>query len=273
MEDWLRSEWEAFRLRMENADRKKQMEEEFGASFGSGDEALDPALESEWLNYMEEFERQFENAQRIPLRKYLGNPVVKPSAEVSDEALEAELDAFYDLLTDNNVALDCICEVPDRELYRFIVEEFLNEEIDDIRIPGSICHYTYEDYHPNDVYDVSEALRSLVHNLLKSDPEFQDYIFYDFCREKSFTANGQPQSWEELNERINGWFAMRPEVTATETEIDTCTVDGDDAHVEADVRWTTASSITTQGRASGWLTRSPYGGWDFVQVSIPGVPL
>lgn len=27
MEDWLRSEWEEFRLRMENADRKRQMEE------------------------------------------------------------------------------------------------------------------------------------------------------------------------------------------------------------------------------------------------------
>lgn len=273
MEEWLRREWEEFNLRMENADRKQQMADEFGASFGTTDKDADPALESEWLNNIEEFERQFENARRIPLRQYLGDPVVKPVSDVSDEMLETELRVLYDLLATNNVALDCICEVPERELYRFIVEELLDEEIDDMHIPGMTCRYIYEEFHPNDVYDVSEALRFLVYELLQSKPEFQAHVFYNFSWEKLFTADGQTQSWEELNERINGWFAVRPEVTEAETEIDICTVDGDDAHVEADVRWKTAAGVITEGRAVCWLTRSPYGDWRFVQANVPGVPL
>ncbi len=273
MEEWLRGEWEAFRLGMENADRKEQMERELGAHFGSGDEALDPKMESEWLNYIEEFERQFEHAQRIPLRQFLGYPVVKPSADVPDEALENELNALFDLLVENNVAVDCICEVDDRELYRFIVEELLDEEIDDMRIPGMICHYTYDEFHPNDIYNVSEAVRSLVYDLLRGSPEFQEYVLHNFSRERLFTAHGQPQSLEELTQRIEDWFALRPEVADVETEIVASAIDSDDAHVEADVRWTTATGVITQGRALCWLTRSPYGGWDAVQASVPGVPL
>jgi len=273
MEEWLRREWEEFRLRMENADRKKQMEEQTGAKFGSGDGEVDPALESDWLNHIEEFERQFEHAQQIPLRQYLGNPTVKASADVPDEMLADELHALLDLMVENNVALDCICAVEDRELYRFIVEELLDEEMDDMRIPGMTCHYIYEEFHPNDAYDVGETVRSLVYDLLRSAPEFQEYVISIFSREHLFTASGQPQTWDELSLHLGAWFAIRPAVKEVETDIDICTVDGDDAHVEADVRWITAAGVVTQGRAACWLTRSPYGGWDVVQASVPGVPL
>ena len=143
-----------------------------------GDKEIDPALESEWLNHIEEFEHQFEHAQRIPLRQYLGYPTVKASAHVPDEMLDDELNALLDLMVENNVALDCICAVEDRELYRFIVEELLDEEIDDMRIPGMTCHYTYEEFHPNDGYDVAEAVRSLVYGLLRSTPKSQEYVRY-----------------------------------------------------------------------------------------------
>lgn len=273
MEDWLRNEWEEFRLRLENTDRKAAMEQKSGAHFGPIHEALDPRVESEWLNYIEEFDRQFEQAQRIPLRQFLGDPVVKLSADVPDEMLDGELDALLEMLAGQNVAVDCICEVEDRELYRFIVEELLDEEIDDVRIPGSICHYIYEEFHPNDIYDVSEMVRSLITDLLRGSLEFREYVLYNFSREQLFRSDGHPQSWEELTQHIDAWFAIRPQVKVIETEIGVCTVDGDNAYAEADVRWTTTAGVITQGRATCWLIRSPYGGWDVVQASVPGVPL
>lgn len=46
-------------------------------------------------------------------------------------------------------ALDFLCDVDDAEAYRFITEELMDEEIDDIRIEGLRHCFIYEEFHPN----------------------------------------------------------------------------------------------------------------------------
>jgi hypothetical protein len=53
--------------------------------------------------------------------------------------------------------------------------------MDDISIPGMVCHFIYEEYHPNHEYDLRGETERLVRNILerKWDPEFNIYSLAD----------------------------------------------------------------------------------------------
>jgi hypothetical protein len=53
--------------------RKKELESKYGASF-SESESLSPELESKWLDNIEQFEQQYDNAESITVWEYIGNP-------------------------------------------------------------------------------------------------------------------------------------------------------------------------------------------------------
>ena len=75
-------------------------------------------------------------------------------------------------MNENQVCLDTICEVEDKELYRFITEELFQEEIDDMRIPGMFSHYTYEEFHPNHEYDLQRYTTEFIQSYLNKSSEF-----------------------------------------------------------------------------------------------------
>ncbi|MEZ4682991.1 MAG: hypothetical protein R2932_53160 [Caldilineaceae bacterium] len=75
------------------------------------------------MNYIEEFERQFEDAGRISVREYLGYPIVVPLDSIAPEYLPQELDQLLEFMYERGVAVHFLSEVEDREAYRFIVEE------------------------------------------------------------------------------------------------------------------------------------------------------
>lgn len=137
--------------RIVNDLKRKELEERYGAAFSSPDESEIPAeVEAQWLENIDEFERQFENAAQIPLREFIGSPSVRPLADIPPAELEAELNALLDLLAEHDVSVDFLREVDDAEAYRFITEELLDEEIDDIRVPGMVLHFIYEEFHPGE---------------------------------------------------------------------------------------------------------------------------
>ncbi len=139
--------------RILNEKKRKELEEQYGMIFSDEEIDLPPDVEGEWLDYIAEFERQFENAERIPIRDFIGNPPIKPLAEIPDEDLESELEALLDLLLENGIHVDFLMDVEDDEAYRFITEELLDEEMDNIRIEGMIHGFIYEEFHPSDEYD------------------------------------------------------------------------------------------------------------------------
>src|SRR3989304_5174624 len=73
-----------------NEAKKRELQEKYGAQFSEDRSALPPDIESQWLNHIEEFERQFEHAGRVTLQKFLGNPTFTPLAEIPPDRLESE---------------------------------------------------------------------------------------------------------------------------------------------------------------------------------------
>jgi len=63
--------------RILNEKKKDELREQYGAHFGEGEEKLPPEVESEWLDNIAEFERQFENAKQITVRERIGNPQIR----------------------------------------------------------------------------------------------------------------------------------------------------------------------------------------------------
>jgi hypothetical protein len=157
--------------RILNEKKKEDLRKRYGMQLEGHTEDLSPQDESEWLDYITEFERQFENAAEITVRERIGNPAVRPVSDISDAELEAELDRLLELLYEHNIVVDFINEVDDREVYRFIIEELLDEMMDDIRIPEMYSHFTYEDFHPNDEEDVKQWAEEFLHAFFEYDDE------------------------------------------------------------------------------------------------------
>jgi hypothetical protein len=140
--------------RIVNELKRKELEERYGAVFSSPDASEIPSeVEAQWLEHIDEFERQFENAAQVLLREFIGSPSVRPLADIPPSEVVAELDALLDLLGENEVVVDFPDEVDDAEAYRFITEELLDEEIDDIRVPGMVLHFMYSEFHPGEDED------------------------------------------------------------------------------------------------------------------------
>lgn len=137
--------------RIVNELKRKELEERYGAVFSAPDASEIPSeVEAQWLENIDEFERQFENAAQVPLREFIGSPSVRPLADIPPSEVAAELDALLEVLGENEVVVDFPDAVDEVEAYRFITEELLDEKIDDIRVPGMVLHFMYSEFHPGE---------------------------------------------------------------------------------------------------------------------------
>ncbi len=146
------------RIRIENEEKKKQLTEEHGAFFGNmnNDSDLPPEIESQFLDHIMAFENAFQSAERISVYDFLEQPTFRKVEELTNAEVTQELERIMKLMSRKMVSIDTLCEVDDRELYRFITEELFLEEKDDMMIPGMMTHYTYEEFHPNHEHDIRE---------------------------------------------------------------------------------------------------------------------
>jgi hypothetical protein len=238
--------------RILNEKKKEDLREQYGMLLEGHSEKMSPQAEGEWLDYITEFERQFEHAKQISVRERIGNPEVMPLAQVPDSDLEVELDRMLELLGEHNIMIDFLHEQDEREMYRFITEELLDEMTDDIRIPGMVSHFIYEEFHPNDEDDITAAMDEFLYALFRQEFKDPESMFYHtVSQENMHDANGKPLSLEAFKE------------------------DGDHSTAQANIDWhaipkNEKTVVRHEGGSEFKLTRSIYGGWDIIHANIPG---
>jgi hypothetical protein len=162
-------------LRLENEMKKLNFEME-GAVFGymSNDMPLD--LEKQFLDNIMAFESQSKNETYMPLYKFLGEPFYLPFDVLPDEHLEREFERLNDLLQTHGVDLDFLCDYPLETKYRFITEEFMNHEISDMRIPGMVNSFIYEEFYPNHEHDLTNDTESFFRSIMNLGSDFVSYF-------------------------------------------------------------------------------------------------
>ena len=139
-------------LRAENDILKMKLMLEHGARFpeNGATPELPAELENEFLNHIMEFERQFAQRKTTTVGARLKDlSGFKLPADLDAGAYDAAWSALRTFLNENGIDLHaCNKNVPSKELYRFVLEELVHHEIDDISIPGMICGFIYEEFYP-----------------------------------------------------------------------------------------------------------------------------
>jgi hypothetical protein len=223
--------------------KRDTLRDEQGMKFEYTDARLPPEAENEWLDHVLEFERQFEQARRITVRERIGNPPIQPLSDLPQYAVDEAVTALLELLAAHNIAVDFLGDVDEAEAYRYLTEELLDQEMDDIRIEGMVTHFTYS----TPEYDVQMWVDDFVQDVFTHEKE---YFLPGLAKQPLFNAQGEP-------------------VTAEQFQRITTQVDGDEAEVWALVAWNDEAQ-QTEGQVESHfrLQPSPYTGWDVVQTSL-----
>ena len=167
---------DADRLRKKNEKKREKLISETGCEFHITEEGkkLDPVIENKFLNNIEEFEEAFENCKQVALYDFIGRPAFRNIAAIPEDELESELKKMFQVLNENNISLDCICDVEDSELYRFITEEFFKQEMDDVRIKDMMHCFIYEDFHPNHRYNIENDCEEFIKGIFNLEDKYFD---------------------------------------------------------------------------------------------------
>lgn len=260
--------------------KKKELTEKFGAHFGGNGEELPPEIEGAWLNYVEEFEKQHANAQRTTVWEYMGKPSYKTLDKIKAEEVSPGLHRLFELLQKHNIALDVLCEVEDRELYRFVTEELFQHEMDDIGIPGMTCHFIYEEFHPNAGYDIEQSIdyffRMTMGKMENIGGDGYDILYVD---EKNFKGvNGDKIEENKVVEDINNFLDSFDSFEIDHYAIKSLYINEEETNSE--VLFTihykgmfegSHKTCDFNGEGCFKLKPSEYGGWGIYYINMPGL--
>jgi hypothetical protein len=140
--------------RIFNNQKMDEISENYSATFLSGNiDDLPQEVEAEWLQYIKEFEEQFENSIEIPLHEFIGSPTLKPIDDIPTLELENEYIHVEMLLNENDVYVNFPDNLDIRTKYKFVTEELMNEAIENIQIQGMSLVFDYEELHPYEYYN------------------------------------------------------------------------------------------------------------------------
>jgi hypothetical protein len=266
MENRTNNEWlDEIRRRIQVAlsqAKKEKLHDKYGMEFEYTDSRLSPDEENEWLDHVLEFEKQFEQAKSITVRERIGNPPIQPLSELPLYALDEAVTALLELLAAHSIAVDFLGDVDELEAYRYLTEELLDEEMDDIRIEGMMTHFTYS----TPEYDVQMWVESFVLDVFTQDRE---YFLPGLAKQPFFNAQGEPITAAQFQQTIEAVWDRLPPTNKVEIKPIVTQVEGDEAKVWAIISWNDRAQ-QTKGQVESYfcLQPSPYTGWDVVQTSL-----
>ena len=258
--------------RILNDKKRKELEEKFEITSFVEESKLSADEEAQYLDYLEEFERQFNATEQITLRAYLGCPDIKPIENLHPDDFTRELDNILNLMAHHNVYLDFLCNVDEEEIYRFVVEELMDQKVDDIRIPGMNLHFIYEEFHPNIEYDIKSCTDNFLYALLYGE---QEQVVMTMAADELYDRCGMPTDRADVSKELEAFFARNPIIIDVSVGPLSYTLDGKYATVETSVSWTSlqfeiGDVVEHTGLARLSMKRNHYGGWAIVQAIIPG---
>jgi len=221
---------------------------------------LPPEIEGMFLDNIFDFEEKMKNAKRISVYDKIGKPNFIPSDLLNDDEISIELERIEKLLHANNLTLDVTCDYDDekRLIYTFITEELFEHEFDDIDIPDIFTHFHYEEFHPNDEYDIENTCHDFLTIFLNIKNDLYEK-YYDM---------------EALNhEELNNFRSLFRKFKIKSYNFDTLIIEDDTAKATFDIDFWgkikgTDSKIYYSGK--GEMTfKHEFGFWYVQIVKLP----
>ncbi len=259
----------------ENAFLKMKLMLEKGAQIKGSSEDIPPEVENEFLKYIMEFERQAENPSMITVFERIGKPNhFRPVGDISDDEIEEALSDLRAYLFEQQIDVAaCSPNVTARELYRFIVEELFQKEIPDIRVPGMIKGFIYDEFYPDPVYENERLAVDGCLSRIFSSFSFDDLGFF---RKEELQLNDHfPLSREGFTELVEQFKSCFDSIEDLEVTDVLCQVADKFSFVRGNysflAKWGN-EQMTYTGKWLINLEMDPhYGDWVIFSVQIEGV--
>ncbi|NPD85137.1 hypothetical protein HNS38_10225 [Lentimicrobium sp. L6] len=267
--------------RIENGLKKKALEEKYGAHFSQHSD-LPPEMESDWLKHIELFEQQYAQQKTTTVFDYLEQPSYLQLSELNDAQISEELHRILTLMNEGGISLSALCEVDDKELYRFIIDELFVYEMDDMKIPGMMSCFTYEEFHPNAKWDINQAIDYFFsftmgkHENIGGDG--YDLLYID---SKNFISHkGEAIPEERLIKTINNFLKSFDSFEIIKKEMEALELNEEmtDATAYLNMEFKAIYNsgkewMDYKGEAIFKLHPGNYGGWEIYAMDFPGLEL
>ena len=241
--------------------KRDELRDKFGMQAEYTNPNLPPEAKISFLDNVLEFERQFENVKTITVRERIDNPEIKPLDGIPLYALEQTVTDLLDLLAENGVGVDFLGDFDDIAAYRYLTEELLDEEIDDLR-GGWMSVFTPS----TPEYDVQMWVEDFVLDLFTQERE---YFLSSFDKQPLFDRIGEPMTAVQFCNQIKTVWQHLPATNKFSIEPITVQVEGNEGTVTAVITWhNNENEPSGQVKSTFRLQPSPYTRWDMVQTSL-----
>ncbi|HTO92965.1 MAG TPA: hypothetical protein VMM80_01295 [Bacteroidota bacterium] len=254
-----------------NEQKRKELEEKYGARFSFNDTDAPPEIIGEWLQTVEEFERRFQTAGKTTVRAYAGNPPARPPSSIPAGRMLSELRNLLEHLSAHAIAVHFDRTVPAVEAYRFIVEELFEMEIDDIHLEGMTHNFVYGDFHPDESACASMFAGRFLYSLFSRDVKscMRRIDVSGLC-----SPTGRNVTREEFRGAIERFISSVAVFTASDVTERECTVLKMCATVKFALSWSgleagTLRQLHAAGVATLDLKRDGLA-WNVTRIECPG---
>jgi len=175
-------------LRIENELLRLKLQAETGADIHQLSD-VPPEVENAFLNNILAFERQLDNLEEVSVHEIIGAPTdFKNEQELSDEAIEKELQRLMDLLKEKGIEVDYGAEYTDRLKYKFVTEELFEHQTQKFDIPDMVNHFIYEEFHPNHKLDIENLTNDFIDKWLNKELDEEAWEMADEWMDKDGKA-------------------------------------------------------------------------------------
>jgi len=262
------------KLQFENELKRLKLSAEYGAQFHKSEEGnLSPEIENQWLKYIENFEKQYHDCKQVSVFQFLGKPEVLPVSKVPEENIEKELERLENLLHEKGIVLDTLCTVDARELYRFITEELFQHEIDDISIEGMTTNFIYEEFHPNDEYDIERTIDDFFLSLFGS---FFDMMENNLSKQVTCGKTERMISRKKALTYLNNFKMAYEKLEQNILEIENIEIKDRKASVSFNISYSAfleknKQPLTYEGNTTFMLEKDELDYWVIYKFGFPGL--
>jgi hypothetical protein len=189
-------------LKIENEILHLKLKAELGGELlGSG--SLLPALENQFLKNILEFEHAYANSGQVKIFDLIGRPSFNHIDSLNDEEISQALQEIDLLLKQKQIILEFSGTYHPRLRYKFITEEFFEQQTDSLQIAGMITHYFYEEYHPDHRSEIESKVTAFIEGWIHRETDMYSIELSDSI----ISPDGTVFSKEHVLHKIQEVFA------------------------------------------------------------------
>jgi hypothetical protein len=202
-------------LHMQNQMLKMDLEQKFGKPINLNDQEDMPKLplfiENEFLKHMSAYEQQIRTAKETTVFDLLGKPQFKATNLLKEPKLTAEIKRVMKLLAKHNIMVDFIGDYPPQVMHDFLTVELMGKTVSDMRIPGFITHFIYEEFHPNHELAITGTVNMLI-NIMFDEEADLDKLQPHFVHD-NFMLNYEKATFDDFKKAVSTFrLTHNPEV-------------------------------------------------------------